>query len=96
MQVKAKGQLGFRLKASILLILALLVGCGTARPWTQANSPWPEPPSWVVQEPSDEQLEDWALDLEPQEAVDSCILKNRAAVCPHGYPSWLVYFNLTE
>jgi hypothetical protein len=50
---------------------------------------WPEP---TVEEPDEEQLEEWMLD-DVCEATDGC-LTEPDGVCPHGHPSWLLRLGL--
>lgn len=47
---------------------------------------FPEP---TVDEPSDEQLQEWMIDSIVQ-ATDGCSVEPDG-ICRHGYPSWLVY-----
>ena len=51
---------------------------------------WPEP---KVSEPSDTELELMLIDELPIEATDGCIVE-MDGVCPHGYPSWMLYMGL--
>lgn len=53
------------------------------------NDEWPEP---VEPEPTDEDLMRWTLDS-VVDATDGCQVEPDG-VCPHGYPSWLLYLGL--
>jgi hypothetical protein len=51
---------------------------------------WPLP---TVDEPDDDQIETWLMDVELCEATDGCQTEPDG-ICPHGYPSWLRYLGL--
>ena len=51
---------------------------------------WPVP---TVEEPDDEQIEAWIMDIDICEATDGCPIEPDG-VCLHGYPSWLRYLGL--
>jgi hypothetical protein len=46
---------------------------------------WPEP---TVDDPDEDQVEAWLMDVELCEATDGCIVEVDG-ICPHGHPSWL-------
>lgn len=46
----------------------------------------------TMEEPDEEQLEEWVYDS-VCEATDGCTVEPDG-VCPHGYPSWLLYLGL--
>lgn len=50
---------------------------------------WPEP---TEPEPEMDEIQEW-MDESGCEATDGCWVEPDG-VCEHGYPSWLLYFNL--
>jgi len=48
---------------------------------------WPEP---TTPEPDIEDIRPWVIGDELCEATDGCTVEPDG-VCPHGYPSWLLY-----
>ncbi len=50
---------------------------------------WPEP---TESKPDLEQLQEWVFDS-VCEATDGCEVEPDG-VCPHGYPSWMLYMGL--
>jgi len=50
---------------------------------------WPEP---TINEPTDEELIEMGSDS-VCEATDGCTVEPDG-VCPHGHPSWLLYYGL--
>jgi len=46
----------------------------------------------TVSEPSFEELEEWAMDSVCQ-ATDGCLVEHDGH-CPHGHPSWMLYYSL--
>lgn len=53
------------------------------------NKKYPIP---TMEEPDEEQLEEWVYDS-VCDATDGCTVEPDG-VCPHGYPSWLLYLGL--
>jgi hypothetical protein len=51
---------------------------------------WPIP---TVDQPNDDQLEAWLMDVEVCESTDGCPV-DMDGTCPHGFPSWLRYLGL--
>jgi hypothetical protein len=50
---------------------------------------WPEP---TTEYPDDDTIEDWVYDS-VVEATDGCEVEPDG-ICPHGYPSWLLYIGI--
>jgi hypothetical protein len=53
------------------------------------NKKYPIP---TMEEPDEAQIEEWVYDS-VCDATDGCTVEPDG-VCPHGYPSWLVYLGL--
>lgn len=51
---------------------------------------WPEP---TTEEPSEETLRSWAMDVDQPEATDGCIIEPDGT-CEHGHPCWMLYLGL--